>query len=134
MEKSLKDPYIFSCITRPRRFGSKYVCTKYKNIPMDSNINKSPSDLHFGHHLNAFLPICVNFKETASSYYVQKHPENRRLKQYFQDLKNRQELPYLGKGEHIYVKDNVNKMIPARIKGTIDKPRSYLLTMPSCKK
>lgn len=107
---------------------------EYRNTPIDSQINRSPTELMFGRKVNAFLPTKENFdvKVKTSCQNVSRQLENRqRMYKYYHDKKNNCKPVIYAKDEVVYVKDPLHNMSQARILSEGTTPRSYKVQMPS---
>lgn len=119
-EKAGLDPYV--------------ALLEYRNTPIDSKINKSPSEIMFGRNVNAFLPVPENFmaKSSECNKFIKKGLEGRQLryKHYHDQHKHNKPLTFKD-GEVVYIKDKVNNMTEAQVVREGDTPRSYKIRLPS---
>lgn len=110
---------------------------EYRNTPISPEINKSPSQLMFGHNVNAFLPTQESFilnrtEETEREEIKGKLNERQNKYKMYHDRKYHTQPQTFVKDEIVFVKDSHNNMTPAVITGESEfRPRSYKLTTES---
>lgn len=102
------------------------------NTPVDSKINKSPSEIMFGRNVNAGLPVPENLVSAESNQFVKKGLEGKQLRyKYFHDQRKHSKPLTFKDGEVVYVKDKVNNKTEAQVVREGDTPRSYRVQLPS---
>ncbi|KAB0790533.1 hypothetical protein PPYR_15066 [Photinus pyralis] len=104
---------------------------EYRNTPISSEINKSPSELVFGHKINAFLPTTEDFFLTNEQSIRDKLKHSQEKYKYFHDSKNNVKPLSFEKGEIVHIRDKVHNMTPVKVIGPADRPRSYQVQLPS---
>lgn len=107
---------------------------EYRNTPIDSIINKTPSQLMFGRNLNAFMPTFEMLRNTETFADVKSHLEKRHSTyKYYHDQKNKAKLNDFMTGDTVFIKDKVKDMTPAKVIGKAERPRCYKVQLSNGK-